>query len=517
MMEGSLSFCYRDPHTMSTNELFASIKGNIEKVIKLVTEMEPDELEILLNGTTHRDEEPKELHNQGEDTSCYELQGNNVNSCTSLSLKLHCVASSQLSIGDSLISCELNDSLTHSDKVFVESVHTFVDPIDDRIDSSCKINLCPPSVDTCALSDITLSCSSFPCFDNLYIENVDTLVDPIDDRVDSSSKVNLCPPSVETCALNDSSLTSDIGVDHLVCNNPLFDVDITNYGEMYSGVSWRDRIVIPLKGYQVIENPLWYNDTLSKDGTFFLEDDSISIGGVSGQKEEDVCSPMRLSFLCDLILDQDKSVNQVKRCVLDPCSWISFPFDTGNELNYGTCLVILGQDDKHNLEEFVGTFPYDGQFFLRVYNPLEGPTLCMGNGSFLTPFLYYLFVYDLVDCASYGSRSCLSREGEGYPKFIMLSLCVPSCDIMSARIFEPSCDLAYRNTLDDPNVHDTFLYYLFAYEESHIYLKYSWHLGRGFIEVYTCLSDPIMWTFFHFDPDERLGVCELVVVPSFRR
>ncbi|KAH0705883.1 hypothetical protein KY289_010959 [Solanum tuberosum] len=203
-----------------------------------------------------------------------------------------------------VMSYKLNDSFPHSDNVFVESVHTQVDPIDDQIDSSCKINICPPSVDTCALSDITLSCSSFPCFDNVPIENVDTLVDPIDDQINSSSKINLCPPSVDTCALNASSLSSDIGVDKLVCNNPLFDVDITNDGEMHSVVSWQDRIVIPLEGYQVIENTLWYIDTLSKDGTLVLEDDSTSIGGVSGQKEEDVCSPMSLSFLCDLILYQ---------------------------------------------------------------------------------------------------------------------------------------------------------------------------------------------------------------------
>jgi len=45
--------------------------------------MAPNELERTIKGTTHHDEEPKELHNQGEDTSCYELQGNNVNSYTS--------------------------------------------------------------------------------------------------------------------------------------------------------------------------------------------------------------------------------------------------------------------------------------------------------------------------------------------------------------------------------------------------------------------------------------------------
>ncbi|WMV30454.1 hypothetical protein MTR67_023839 [Solanum verrucosum] len=176
------------------------------------------------------------------------------------------------------------------------------------------------------------------------------------------------------------------------------------------------------------------------------------------------------TFEWSTMILEDKGANRVNKGVLDPCSWISFPFDPGNELNCGICLVMLGQDDKNNLEKFVGTFPYDGKFFLRVYNLLEGPTLCMGKGRFLTPFLYYLFAYDLVDCASYGDKSYLSREGEVYLKFIMLSLCVPSCDVMSARILKPSCNLAYRNTLDDPYVHD---------DESHICLKWALHFGRG--------------------------------------
>ncbi|WMV50171.1 hypothetical protein MTR67_043556, partial [Solanum verrucosum] len=40
--------------------------------------------------------------------------------------------------------------------------------------------------------------------------------DPIDDRIDSSSKIDLCPFSVDTCALNDSSLSCDNCVDQPV-------------------------------------------------------------------------------------------------------------------------------------------------------------------------------------------------------------------------------------------------------------------------------------------------------------
>jgi len=57
---------------------------------------------------------------------------------------------------------------------------------------------------------------SLPCIDNVFVESVDTLVDPIDDRIDSSSKIDLCPPSVDTCALSDHSLSCDNCVDHLI-------------------------------------------------------------------------------------------------------------------------------------------------------------------------------------------------------------------------------------------------------------------------------------------------------------
>lgn len=57
------------------------------------------------------------------------------------------------SMSNSLSSCELNDSLSYINNVIIESIHTLVDPIDGRIDPSCKIDLCPPSVDTCELND----------------------------------------------------------------------------------------------------------------------------------------------------------------------------------------------------------------------------------------------------------------------------------------------------------------------------------------------------------------------------
>lgn len=55
-------------------------------------------------------------------------------------------------------------------------------------------------------------------------------------------------------------------------------------------------------------------------------------------------------------------------------------------------------------------------------------------------------------------------------------------------------------------MHDTFIYYLFAFDESLFSVKGALHLGRGIIEVSTCLYDLIMWTYYNFYLGECLGV-----------
>ena len=88
------------------------------------------------------------------------------------------VASSPLSVSSSLLTCESNDSLPLVDDVHVVSVDTLVDPIDDQIDSSCKINLCPPSVEPNMLNESTSSCVNG--VDQLMCENFTPLEDVCD-------------------------------------------------------------------------------------------------------------------------------------------------------------------------------------------------------------------------------------------------------------------------------------------------------------------------------------------------
>ena len=99
-------------------------------------------------GPSHHD---KEESTQG-------LQGKMANSYTFVHVNDNCVASSPLSVSCSLPICEFIVSLPLDDDVHVVSVDTLVDPIDDQIDSSCKINLCPPSVESYILKESISSC-----------------------------------------------------------------------------------------------------------------------------------------------------------------------------------------------------------------------------------------------------------------------------------------------------------------------------------------------------------------------
>ncbi|KAF3683810.1 hypothetical protein FXO38_00578 [Capsicum annuum] len=116
---------------------------------------------------------------QGKEEYSQELQGNIANSYTLVHVNDDCVASRPLSMSISLPMCECHDSLPLDDNVNVVSVDTLVDPIDDRIDSSCKINLCSPSVEAIVMNDCTLSCEI--CVNQLVCETSPPLEDVYDE------------------------------------------------------------------------------------------------------------------------------------------------------------------------------------------------------------------------------------------------------------------------------------------------------------------------------------------------
>uniref|UniRef100_M1DEB9 Uncharacterized protein n=1 Tax=Solanum tuberosum TaxID=4113 RepID=M1DEB9_SOLTU len=292
-------------------------------------------------------------------TECSNIQGKKDLSCghqgTIAKLNTFAITNEQ-SVNVSLSLSEPIDSLPHIDNVLVESVDTLVDPIDDRIDSSSKINLYPPSVDiypssflcndcvdqpvctsvinggtqvpakepifkgvmdaltgcsniqgkedlscghqgtivklnTFAITNeqsvkVSLSLSepidSLPHIDKVLVESLDTLVDPINDRIESSSKIDLCPPSV------------DIYPSSLFCNDC---VDQPVYVEITpSGVNHESSIV--LDSYTFYNNPIWCEAFPPKDGNLFLEDESTLVGKECDEEKGGVCFPIPFSSWC---------------------------------------------------------------------------------------------------------------------------------------------------------------------------------------------------------------------------
>uniref|UniRef100_M1DX91 Uncharacterized protein n=1 Tax=Solanum tuberosum TaxID=4113 RepID=M1DX91_SOLTU len=198
-----------------------------------------------------------------------------------------------------------------------------VDPIDDRIDSSSKIDLCPLSVDTYAFNAISLFC--IDCVDQRVCkcsslvegpcnvikepqvdgtnENVDhvirsdslsiSIVDyPIacfahrDHVLENASKTNICLFEGELACFN-----SSLVVDHsLFKYNIQFEDDEITPSDVPSGVNLESSIV--LDSYTCGSNPLWCEAFPPKDGNLFLEDKSTFVGKECDEEEGGVGFPI---------------------------------------------------------------------------------------------------------------------------------------------------------------------------------------------------------------------------------
>ncbi|KAH0633572.1 hypothetical protein KY284_036358 [Solanum tuberosum] len=222
-----------------------------------------------------------------------------------------------------------------------------------------------------------------------------------DHVLEHTSKNDICPFEGELPCF-DSSLV----VDHpLLKYNVLFEDEGITPSDVPSGVKLESSVAF--NNYTVYSNPLWCEAFPPKDGNLFLADESTLVGKECDEEESGVGFPitssschthentleevdLRDTFLYYLftydeahvvewsMMLENESASRAKGEVLGPSAWISFPFDPDSELNCGTCVMMLGQDDKYHLDGFVDNFPYDGKL-LRVYNLIEEPTLCMGK------------------------------------------------------------------------------------------------------------------------------------------
>ncbi|KAH0705783.1 hypothetical protein KY285_010314 [Solanum tuberosum] len=400
-----------------------------------------------------------------------------------------------------------------------------VDHIDDRIDSSSKIDLFPPSVDTYALNASSLFCNN--CVDQPVCEcsslvdgsynvikkpqvggtneDVDHLI-----RIDSLSMSFVADP-IACFAHRDPVLEDASKYD--MC---LFEDDEITPSDVPSGVNLESSIV--LDSYTCYSNPLWCEAFPPKDGNLFLKDESTLVGKEGDEEECGVCFPITSSSWCVSLLNGMNNafepirshtyVNSLEEVdlrdiflyylftyddvhavewsmllggtsdhlinggALDPSSWKTFPFDPGSELSCGIYVAMHGQNGRHKVGDIVNSFPYAEKLFLRFCHPLEE----LGKDSFLDLFSISYPKHDLVECAPHGGRRYLPREGK---------VC-------------------------------TFLYYLFAYDEIPSWIRSALHVDQGILKVYTCWYDPVLWTFYHFDLGECMKVFERVEISSFR-
>uniref|UniRef100_M1D8P3 Uncharacterized protein n=1 Tax=Solanum tuberosum TaxID=4113 RepID=M1D8P3_SOLTU len=191
------------------------------------------------------------------------------------------------------------DSLPYIDNVLVESVDKLVDPIDDQIDSSSKIDLCPPSLDTYALNASSVFCND--CVDQPVCE--------CSSLVEGSCNVIKEPQfggndkNVDHFIRSDS-LSMFFVADPIACfahrDHVLEDVEITP-SDVPSRVNHESSIV--LDNYTYYNNPLWCEDFPPKDGNLFLEDESTLVGKDYDEEKSDVCFPIPFSSWCVPIIN----------------------------------------------------------------------------------------------------------------------------------------------------------------------------------------------------------------------
>ncbi|KAF3656370.1 putative LRR receptor-like serine/threonine-protein kinase-like [Capsicum annuum] len=217
---------------------------------------------------------------QGKDEHTNELQGKIATSNTFVHVNDDPVANKPLSVSSSLPTCEYIDSFPFMDDEHVVRVDTLVDPLDDRVDSSCKVDLCPPSVEAIVLKGSTSSCEN--CVDQLVCKTFPPL-EVMCDVINESQSEEL------TCS------KSSHGLDNALFRyNVLFEDDIST-PTMASGENYG---IACLGGYSLYTNPLWCDNLPLKVENILWEDESTLKG-----KECVVLEANPSSTLCDFIVE----------------------------------------------------------------------------------------------------------------------------------------------------------------------------------------------------------------------
>ncbi|PHT39324.1 hypothetical protein CQW23_22897 [Capsicum baccatum] len=292
------------------------------------------------------------------------------------------VTNKPLSVSISLPTYKYIDSLPLVDNVNVVRVDILVDPIDNLIDSSSNIDLCPPSVEAILLNESTSSyencvyqlvCKTCPPLENMCDMINESQVSEEFENVGQekrSEPVSLCcckdfnvclahrvnhvldiSLELDNASLESESSKSVRGLDHsLFRYNVLFE-DSLNTPNRPSGET--DGIAY-LRSYSIHANLLWCDNIPPKDGNLFLEDESTlkgkecvvlettSSSTLCGFSEDTIVEvELSATFLYSPFTCNDMYANVESRscgcgkdygkwvCFLDLCLWSFFPFDPG--------------------------------------------------------------------------------------------------------------------------------------------------------------------------------------------
>ncbi|KAF3660763.1 Subtilisin-like protease SBT3.3 [Capsicum annuum] len=253
-----------------------------------------------------------------EKESTQDLKGKIANSYTLLHVNDNCVTSNPLNVSSSLLIYEFNNSLPLVDDVHIMSLDTLVDPIDDEIDSSCKINLCPPSVEAYMLNGSTSSwvigvdqlvCENYPPLEYVCDVLNRTQVSEVFENVGQQSGSE---PEISSWGNLVFGASSKLDINHLeheelVCSKSVREVDHTLFRcnvlfeddlNTSNKASGENDGMACLGSYSLYANPLWCDNIPLKDRNLFLEDESTL------RSKECVVVEATSSFtLCDFIVE----------------------------------------------------------------------------------------------------------------------------------------------------------------------------------------------------------------------
>ncbi|KAF3654762.1 hypothetical protein FXO38_15006 [Capsicum annuum] len=330
--------------------------------------------------------------------------------------------------------------------------------------------------------------------DQTFVVSSQELVDPLDDKIDSSRKNNLCPSSASTYNLNKVLLPSYKSINTLVdpCENKgettlVYELPTTRDGMQndQSGENYFDLL-------ECLENPNC--DCTCANG--FDCDPFSACGGLnqcvdySFGREGDIfvgipsTSSLWVSYVEHINGDELETSEYMQKDTI-------VEVDLCDTFLYSFCAHDISNSDIEGMPNFEdatlgerSSLKRRGSMCLQcLFLSLCIPTYeCIfDENNFLSTFLHYLHAYNdihnLVESTSY--------IGMNYPKrriCISLNALISSLCASHTKFLDPNGIVIDNSTLDDAFTFDFFLYYLFAYDDIHDSFGLTLCGGREFVD-----------------------------------